>query len=423
MVKHELTEEVQDIVSHHLPWFIRKSNLLIVALLLFFLSLTWLIHYPDTIIASAKILADHPPVPVINQSSGKLSTIWITNEQHVKKGQPLALIENAAHYNEMQELKSWLNETIAVVNTDDPVLPGLSLPHFNNLGDVQAAYQQVQTNMAINMQSWKDGYFQKRKLALEKDLQYLSKLNGNNLQQQHLQQQDRDLKQKEYNAYELLANEKVIAPLELNRYKSALIAGDQYLRQLSSQKTNNQISTEVTRRELLALEKQIADQHQELYVSLFHLKSSVENWYERYVLAAPEEGLAVFTSRWKTGDPLANDQVLCYIQLEQTSFFVEIISDQKGVGKIKKDQQVLIRAEGYPADEFGYLEGKVSYISSIAGETDKFDAQVTLRDGLRTNQGKLLFFRNGLRASAEIITADRRLLYRFTARLRERFKL
>ena len=46
-----------------------------------------------------------------------------------------------------------------------------------------------------------------------------------------LQQQDQQLQQKEYDAYESLAKDKVIAPFELNQYKSKLIAKEQSLKQ------------------------------------------------------------------------------------------------------------------------------------------------------------------------------------------------
>ncbi|HMR93265.1 MAG TPA: hypothetical protein PKC69_13160 [Chitinophagaceae bacterium] len=54
----------------------------------------------------------------------------------------------------------------------------------------------------------------------------------------------------------------------------------------------------------------------------------------------------------------------------------------------------------------------ITYITNIPSRTDSFLLKAVLPHGLHTNYNKQLFFRNNLAASAEIITDDRRLLYR-----------
>ena len=105
-----------------------------------------------------------------------------------------------------------------------------------------------------------------------------------------MQQQDQELQENEYKAYEQLAEEKVIAPLELNQYKSKLLTKDQNMEQLGTQLTNNDVNSHAKQKEILETNKQVTDQQQQFYSSLLAMKSEIEKWIQTYVLVAPEDG-------------------------------------------------------------------------------------------------------------------------------------
>ena len=92
---------------------------------------------------------------------------------------------------------------------------------------------------------------------------------------------------------------------------------------------------------------------------------------------------------------------------------------QNGLGKIKTGQSIIIKMQSYPINEFGYLTGKVEYISDMPGKKDSFSIKVNLPHGLRTNYNQTILFRNNLLANAEIITDNRRLIDRFWGQLKE----
>jgi len=95
------------------------------------------------------------------------------------------------------------------------------------------------------------------------------------------------------------------------------------------------------------------------------------------------------------------------------------MAPQKGLGKIKTGQKVMIKVESYPHEEYGYVQGVVNYISAMPSRRDSFLVKVDLPKGLQTNYNKELFFRNNLAAGAEIITDDRRLFDRLTGQLKK----
>jgi HlyD family secretion protein len=82
-------------------------------------------------------------------------------------------------------------------------------------------------------------------------------------------------------------------------------------------------------------------------------------------------------------------------------------------------KRVMLKAESYPSEEFGYLQGIVRYISNIPNNRDSFLVRVDLTNGLQTNYNHKIFFRNNLSAQAEIVTDNRKLFDRLLGQLRK----
>lgn len=418
-----LTEEVQEVISYKPHWIVRKGNTIFLLIILLLLVLTWIISYPDIIHAGAKLVAMNPPKLINAKTEGKLLKLFVSNEQPVRKDQHIGYMESTADYNEVLKLQDWIQQAVvAIQNTEYDWLIRNVLPSLNNLGELQGQYQQFQNQLAVTQQTFANGYYQRKKGALQKDLQYLSFLKQNANQQMQLQKKDQQLQQKEYDAYELLAKDKVIAPLELNQYKSKLILKEQGLEQLNAQITNNEINSHNKQKEIIDLHKQVTDQQQQFQSSLLELKSEVEKWIQQYVLTAPEDGKLLFVSSLQPNEFISNGQSLFYIQPGQSAYYVELKAGQKGVGKIKTGQSVMIKVEGYPSNEFGYLMATINHIAAIPSRTDSFLLKAELPRGLQTNYNKTIFFRNGLAAQAEIITDDRKLFDRLAGQLKEIWK-
>ena len=258
-----------------------------------------------------------------------------------------------------------------------------------------------------------------KKAALEKDLEYLSALRNNTIQQKGLMEQDRQLQEKEYDAYASLAKDKVIAPLELNQYKSKLLSKQQSMEQANAQITNSKLSSHNKRKELLDLQKFISDQEQTFHSSLLNLKSDIEKWEQQYIVTAPESGKVYFIAALQENQLLSGGQELFYVQGRQSKFYGELMAAQNGLGKIKPGQKVLIKAESYPDAEYGHVTGRVEYIAGLPTRRDSFLVRLDLPEGLKTNYGKELFFRNSLSARAEIITDNRKLIDRLMGQLKQ----
>ena len=415
-----LSDDVQEIINYRPHWVIRNGNIFFLFILILLLSLTYFIQYPDMVNASARLVALNPPKNVNAKTEGKLVKLFAANEEPVKKYQHLGLLESTADYNEVMELHKWVQQIIeGIADHKYDVLEKNSLPGLFNLGELQSMYQGFENELQLTKQTLTGGYFQKKIGALQKDLHYMSSLKENIYRQQKLQQQDQQLQENELKAYEKLAEEKVIAPLELNQYKSKLLAKDQNMEQIQAQLTTSDVSSHTKQKEILETNKQVIDQQQRFYSSLLAMKSEIEKWIQTYVLVAPEDGKLFYVTTLRESELIANGQSLFYIEPEQTSFYAELTAGQKGFGKIKNGQPVKIKVESYPNAEFGYLNGRVNYISGMPNRRDSFLIRADLPNGLKTNYHKNIFFRNNLAAEAEIITVNRRLIERFFSQLKQ----
>jgi multidrug resistance efflux pump len=418
-----ISDEIKEIISNRPHWMIRKGNMLFFLILICFLVLTWLISYPDIIKGSTKLVALNAPKLISSKTDGKIVKLFVANEERVQKGQHLGYMESTGAYSEVMALQQWIAQTItSTAQNDYTVFVSNPLPQLLNLGDLQPAYQEFQNQMAQTEQILSNGYYQKKKKAIEKDLQYLASLKLNTYEQQNLLVHDQQLQQKEYNAYEALEKDKVIAPLELNQYKSRLIAKEQNLKQIATQLTNSNMATHSKEKELMDLQQLMLDQQQRFRSSLLDLKSKLESWIQKFVFIAPENGKVLFVSSLQENELLTSGQNLFYIQPHQTKFYAELMAGQRGLGKIKVGQQVIIRVESYPTEEYGYIKGVVNYISNVASRRDSFLVKVDLPQGLKTNYHNEIFFRNNLMAQAEIITDNRKLFDRLLGQLNEVLK-
>lgn len=418
-----LSEEIQEIINYRPGWLIRRGNIVFLGVLLVLLGISFLIRYPDVVHASVRITALNIPKPLTTKTGGRLERIFVTNGQYVKKGQHLACIQNTASYAQVEALAEWMEQTEQQLSGGDiSAVFTNRIPALNELGPLQADFEEFNLTWLETAEVMPQGYYEKKKQALSRDIQYQGQIRQNLEHQSALQQDEYKLQQTEYEANRKLAEEKVIAPLELNQYKTKLLDKEQSLKQMSAQLINSDMASHAKAKELLDLQKYEQDQVKKFNSAFFKLKSSLQEWEQQYVLIAPEDGKLEFSSFLEEKQLLNPGQELFNVQTEAGQYYAVMKAGQNNLGKLKNGQNVIIRLESYPSSEFGYLQGVINFINTSPGERDSFLVRVDLPRGLTTNYGKTLLFRNSLSASGEVITDQRRLIERFTGEAAGLFK-
>lgn len=419
---HLLSEEMQEIISYQPHWFIRRGNIIFLVILLALLSVSWAIKYPDTVHTSVRLMAVNAPKMLQPKSGGKLEKIFVSSGDHVTAGQHLAYIENTAGYKDVMNLYNWVKKTEAVIGNEDNALSKLDpLPVSTALGNVQPAYQDFALVLKETKETLPGGYYHKKINTVQKDLDYLSSLRTDASRQQDIIVKDQEIQKKELEVYEKLAAEKVIAPMELNQYKSRLLAKDQALKQAHAQITNNDIGSLAKRKEIMELQKAMADQQHQFIASLHLLNEKIEEWIQQYVIVASETGRLEYTSFLQENQLVQAGQSLFFVQQPQSGYYAEMKAGQAGFGKIKNGQRVIIKLDGFPESEYGHIEGRVSLITGLPDGRDSFLIKVELPAGLQTSYNRQISFQNSLSASGQVITENRRLSDRFFSQVKQLF--
>lgn len=104
------SEEVQEVMSQIPSWILRRGISMLFIIVLLLLIGSWFFKYPDVIRAEITVTSLEPPVNIITRSTGKIDTIYVTNNQRVISNSPLAVIQNPANSSDMLLLTQMMRE-------------------------------------------------------------------------------------------------------------------------------------------------------------------------------------------------------------------------------------------------------------------------------------------------------------------------
>jgi multidrug efflux pump subunit AcrA (membrane-fusion protein) len=388
------SEPVRDFLERIPSWLIRWGISVIFLIVLALLSLSYIIHYPDMVIAPLKLTSIDAPKPITAHTDGKLIKLLVVDNQMIKKGTVLGYIESTTDYQAVLEV-----EALGVTS--------------GSLGELQPAYQIFNQAQTQYFAFKRQGFYEKRRGLLQKDLADLQKLAINLEEQKVIHQQDLTISENEYQIQKKLAEQKVIAPLELKREESKLLAKKLPLKDLESSIINNSTEQTSKTKELMDLEKTISEQ-ENLYIQAKNtFNSAIDTWKQRYVLIASADGILSFSSLIQEKMQVVANQELFNISSDKEQVLGTIQIPQENFGKVKEGQFVLIKFNSYPFQEFGAVRGIISMISLIPNpQQETYMAKVVFPNGLVSNYNKQIVYRNGMKATAEIITEDMRLIER-----------
>ncbi|RZK32673.1 MAG: HlyD family efflux transporter periplasmic adaptor subunit [Hymenobacter sp.] len=405
-------EEVQDLLTRQPVWFLRWSVTLLALVLAALFYGSWLIHFPDLVPANFTLTSVNAPKPAPARSAGRLARLLVREGMQVAPGTPLAYLESTAQHKQVAQLSQDLRQAWALASAGQlEQVARLPLERFHQLGELQPAYQpfalahlQLRTYLA-------QGFFARRRALLQQEAGDLKDMARNLAQQQAIQGHALALAEADYQVQERLAQQKVIAPLDLQHEESKLLTHQLPYQQLGATRIANTVAQRAKQQDLLELDKAMAEQRDQFLQALNTLQSATDEWERTYVVRAPSKGRVYSPLPLQENQQVAVGQVLFWVAPGNTAYLGQMRIPQQNAGKVRAGQTVLIRFNGYPYQEFGLVRGKIKSLAEVSLE-EGFMAEVSLPNDLVTSRGQRLTYKLGMTASAEIITKDQRLLQR-----------
>jgi multidrug resistance efflux pump len=421
--RSERTEEVQYIIERMPTKFGFVVSILTLSLFLMLIIFGFAVKYPDVVTGNITINAEVPPVKLIAFNSGKIKLI-AKSQQPVKSGDLLAYIDNSANINDIKALQTALKK-FTITQPDENLL------HTNwVLGELTSKYYPFMSAI----QNYKLFYSQNLFSKQIEDLQVSSIQETESLkqleQQYDLLKNNVQLTLKSFKRDSILFKGKVESESEFEKSKmnfySIKRSYHDALNAVVLQK--ERISENSNKIQQIIIQK--GEKEQEVKMSLAStyndLVENLSSWQQRYEFVSPINGKVQFLNFWRENQFILQGGEIFSIISQDDKPFGELVLPSSGAGKVKVGQEVMIKLENYPYQEFGTIKGRVNDISLTTNQSkDKNNANVNsylitvgLPDNLKTNYGSYLDFKSELRGTADIITADRK----FAGRLFDNLK-
>ena len=404
-------EEVQEVMNHIPSWILRWGITVLFSIVTILLMGSFLFKYPDIVVAEVTISTQNPPAYVLAKASGRVCEIHVNNGSEIQKDTLLAVIENTARTDDILLLKKQItdwkthNYSIAI---GEQTFNGQRL----HLGEVQSAYASFISVLNDYADFIKQDYFQ------EKTANYQGLLNSQKEyyqlaeKQYQLSQKEQTLVDRIYERDSILYACKAMIAAEYDE------SGRNYLQSLQGYEgmrmsliqINMQI--EQSKGNILDIRHQTLTEEQRHTVNLKNaieqLQVGISSWEQQYLLTAPISGKIT-----------AGESVFVIAPSQGMQPIGKALLPIQGSGKVKIGQQVNIRLNNYPDQEFGYVKGIIRSISPVPTAEDNYVVDIDLPKGLKTNYGKELPLTREMKGSAEIITEDMKLIERLLAPLRK----
>ncbi len=417
----ERTEEIQDIIER------MPGNLGIWITLIVFISIVSIIalgcfiKYPDTVSGQIIINANNSPIKLVANTSGKLLLNGIHSKDNIKEGDYIAIIQNASNLDDMLLVQKALKSfNISATNINNYIS---DFPKNVSLGELNAkyfsfinAYEQVENYYKDNLLTKQEEILKKLLNVQESNLEVLNKkllMSGESLQ----------LMGKFHYRDSFLFSKKVIAEADLDKTKmNYLSAKDSYNDIIKDNISfKEQIQETINKLQQTAIQKNEKEKQLrlDLIASYSDLIDNFKTWEDKYVFKSPIEGKVQFLNFWSNGHFIQQGEPVFTIVPLKNKMLGQMMLPAHGAGKVKINQEVIIKLENYPYEEYGTIKGHVSSISLTTNtvKTDKGNIEsylvyISLPHELKTNYGTKLDFQFEINGSAEIITNERRLASR-----------
>ena len=401
------------IMSQPPSWLVRWGITVFFGVLLLLLAVSWWVRYPELIKGNLRIVADNTPKSVVARSEGRLMGLFVKDGQWVRQGQQLAQMETTAQPNEVATLATLTDSLVKLtLNGDLSQAYAVAVPPFFQLGELQKPYQTFQQEFIKTKAFVGNGSAFKKRRILEDDARQLEELEMHLERQLRDQEGDLSLVKADLEMNEGLVKDKYVSRVEYRQSLSKYLNKKQAVEQSQGQLQNNELAKNQKQQELLELSRNTIEQQNALLQTLRALKSEIESWKQRYQAFAPSSGKVSFVQAIQENQTLKAGQELFYVMPKGAGFGGEMGVGQYNFGKLKVGQTVIVKLNGYPFEQFGTIRGQLASISDLPRDS-VYWAKVAFPQGLKTSANRQLAFRNGLTATAEIVTEERSLFEQF----------
>ncbi|MCP5053755.1 MAG: HlyD family efflux transporter periplasmic adaptor subunit [bacterium] len=411
------SEEVQEIMGFIPHWIIRWGITILFLVIFFVMVGSYFFQYPDVIMSEIVLTTENPPATLVARGNGKIAALFVEDNQAVKTGDFIAVIENATDYRHLLELKKKLAEWesfFTYFETSPP--PDLTFDKNYSLGELQPSYASFLKSDADYRHFIRLDFHRKKIDSIKMQISQRNILARQMKRQTDIMEEELELSRKQYERSVNLHKENIVSQKDFESAKSTFLQKSYAHEGAKSALANSELQLSQLKQSILDLELQAIGDKNRLELALSqnyeNLTGRISQWEQSFLLKAPIDGKVTFTAYWSINQNVkAGDRFVTIIPENAGSIFGRVVLPMEGSGKVKIGQHVNIKLINFPHMDFGMLTGVVKSKSLVAAD-NFYTLEVELPNKLITSYGKPLEFQQEMKGIAEIITEDSRLLER-----------
>ncbi|GHU62160.1 hemolysin [Bacteroidia bacterium] len=332
------SEEFQEILGSVPPWILRWGITVLAIVVVILLTGSAIIKYPDIVPAKITLTGSVPPAAIAARASGKLKELYVNDNQSVKAGDYLAVIDNSTQTEDLQKLKVYLE------NQDfgkDLQLPEKEL----RLGNLQSLYSTFYTTLSDYQKYQKIHYYPQKIKMIEERIKQTEEQYEILLRQQKIANEQFALTQKQYQKDSLMLIKGGISGKELDASKSAYLQGLSSQESMTASLKNMEMQIATLKESLFDMNYQdnekLTEFQSQLRSQISQLKTEIQSWEMNYVLVAPIDGKITFTNYWIINQNVnGGAEIFTIVPTEEHKIIGKAALPTARSGKVKVGQSV-----------------------------------------------------------------------------------
>lgn len=391
------------------------TNLLVWGLLLFIcflIILSTIIKVPDRVSAEVRVTSTCPPITLRAQKQGRIRILKDSLPCKCKAGEYIAILDNPANPEHILLLKKQLEgkrisaDSLPLCTMDD-------YPLF--LGEIEPAFYQYRqqcqnyTNL-INNSKYKYEILLYEQKMISDSIHLLNLKDGlaNSLKQFNI-------RKKQHITDSILYAQNAILESDYNQtYLNYLNIERQIISSKIEIFSKEQaiVETKLHRINLIREYYQQVNSSALLLNEAYHnLLTQINTWENTYVFMSTKDGIVDFANLITDDAYISAGEPVFNIVFSDNKFFGVAILPSLGAGSVMRGQEVNLKMDLYPYQEYGVLKGIVNNIS-LSSVDRGYLIYFDLPQGLTSSAGYNFAFAETMYGQAEIITKDKRLISR-----------
>lgn len=416
-------DEINHIFIKTPGWILNWGLYLFLFIVLLFIFGTIVFKYPDTISASFIITGANPPARIKAKQTGRLTKLYVVDNQNVSENDFLAVIENPAKEEDIYYVKSFVADFLKR-DTLSLTLPIKEL----ELGNLQTVYLSFYQTLCSYQQFKKNNYHSKKIKVLKDRITYNVSYHDDLLRQLSAKTEQYHLKKKQLKRDSTLYySKKVISEFDMEATKVDYLNARLNLLNTNTDIDNLKISMTEVQGTLIDVENDFSEKNN-LYIEqiknqALELAAEIQSWEMNYILKSPIDGKVSFNNYWSENqNVIVGEDVFNIIPANNKQPMAKAFLPITRSGKVKVNQKVNLHCENFPDNEFGVIKGVVKNISllpSVSENNTAYVVEISLPNGLMTSYKKELPYYPEMKGKAEIITEDLSLFQRIMFPLRK----